>query len=128
MANALTTRLPEMVSCMILTNCAKCSWVLVEVRRSRRPIWEAGNKTSGNTTTQPSVRTGSCCSKTNSSASVVNNCRIKSAKKCEQADWIRSISLTKDEISSPVCLVWKKAGDWPRTTPYISLRMSRTAE
>ena len=128
MAKALTMRLPEIVSCMILTNCAKCSWALVEVLRSRRPICEAGSNTSGSTTRQPIVRVGSCCSNTNSNASVVKSCRIRSARKCEQADWILSMSLTREEINSPVCLVWKKAGDWPSTTPYISFRMSRTAE
>ena len=77
----------------------------------RFPILAVGSKTNGSTVRLTAASTQSVWISTHSSAKTMNVWRSRSAKICERATWIFSMSLTSDDISFPVCCFWKNAGD-----------------
>ena len=85
-----------------------------------------GTITNGSTLKLNSASFQSVCRTTNSNPAAMNVCRIQSARMCDDATWIFSMSSMMDDISRPVELLSKNCESWRSTRSKTFWRRSVT--
>ena len=71
-----------------------------------------GTSTKGSTVRLAAASRQSLSNNTRSSPTVMKNCRSMSARMCEVATWILSMSFMMDDINRPVEWVSKNSAPW----------------